>query len=384
MVFVYGIKSAPNLKSGHVWLLGLALIILGNLGQGDWDTGFLKPFYASGIQYYHDAIKINSWTEWLGSFNESQDELLTHTKTHPPFAVLIHYWLLKAVGYHLSPVAIVFTLISSLSIIFVWHILKVFDTPPGNRNLIAILFSVIPAINIYSAVSLDGVILTTSTIFLFGTVILYHAKKPTLLGLLSLLIGLVTTNLLTYGGVFLIAVAGILALEELLLYKKSTLAISLSISVGIFILLIALLFSTYGYNHFQGFLTAAALENPDGFRGLATPMEYIATRVEGVCEILLFLSIGFVAMFFHPDRLGFSWFDWRRAEVSIMLAGIVVLLAMFISGAYRTGETARAALFIYPYLILSLTKTNRRVLKNILWLAGLQTLGMQLVGGYFW
>ena len=84
------------------------------------------------------------------------------------------------------------------------------------------------------------------------------------------------------------------------------------------------------------------------------------------------------------NRLGFSWSDWRDISVGIMLSGLITLLAMFVSGAFSTGETARAALFIYPYIMLALKNSNVRILRDILILAGLQTFGMQLFGRYFW
>jgi len=66
------------------------------------------------------------------------------------------------------------------------------------------------------------------------------------------------------------------------------------------------------------------------------------------------------------------------------------LLAMFATGAFRTGETARACLFIYPYLLLPVAAqldhqqpdaSDRRLL---VWLVFGQTLLMQTFGGYFW
>jgi len=67
-----------------------------------------------------------------------------------------------------------------------------------------------------------------------------------------------------------------------------------------------------------------------------------------------------------------------------MLSGLITLLAIFASGAFRTGETARAALFIYPYFMLALRNADSIILKDILIIAGLQTTAMQLLGGYFW
>lgn len=373
-----------RLRLHQIWLIGLALIILANLGQGDWDSAFHKPFYESGIQYYHDAIKIQSWLKWLASFNDSQPNLLIHTRTHPPFAVLVHYWLLCLSEGSLPFLAITFVAISSLSIILVWQMFNCLGVARDRCNLIAVLFSVIPAVNIYGGVSLDGIVLTTSTLFLYA-IVLHHSSHPrSWLEIPFLIAGFTLTNLLTFGGIFLALVAGILALRELILNRRLSLFINLAVTLGTFLILVGAMSHLLGYSHLEAFLTASALENPQGFQGFHKPLEYLATRVECICEIMLFLSFGLLAMLFHPRRLGFSWSDWYRTDVGIMLSGIVALLAILASGAYRTGETARGAIFIYPYLALALTQADSRILKSLIGLAGFQTLMMQLLGGYFW
>ncbi|MCP4745379.1 MAG: hypothetical protein GY874_04435 [Desulfobacteraceae bacterium] len=377
-------RFIPKLNVYQVWFIGISLIVLGNLGQGGWTSAFHNPFLNSDIQYYYDAIKIDSWPDWLTAFNSNQHKLLTHTRTHPPFAIFIHYILLQVSKDNITFLAVAFTLVSSLSIILVWNIFKTLELPLEKRNLLSIIFSVIPAVNIYCAVCLDGIILTSMTLFLFGVVLILKSEKLSFLAIISILLGFTITNLLTYGGVFLIAVASINALREFIIYRRFNIAVSLTISIVVFILLTYIMTTVNGYNHVEGFFTASALENPNGFRLFHWPMRYLATRIENICEILLFLSIGFLALLFHPKRLGFSWLNWQDTPIGVMLSGLITLLAMFLSGAFHTGETARSALFIYPYIMLALTNASSNVLKDILILAGLQTFGMQLLGGYFW
>ena len=127
---------------------------------------------------------------------------------------------------------------------------------------------------------------------------------------------------------------------------------------------------------------ASALENPDGFRLFHTPAAYIATRIENICEIALFASIGYLAILLqNPNQLRLSWKD---SHTPIMIFGPLILLLMFATGAFRTGETARAALFIYPYLLMLIIRLPTPTLRLLLLLAGLQTLAMQLLGEYHW
>jgi len=261
---------------------------------------------------------------------------------------------------------------------------KVLDVPLAERNLLALLFSVLPSVNIYSAVSLDGLILTTSALFLLGLTILLTEKRVSLAGVSSFLIGLIITNLLTYGGLFLFAVAGIQAIKECVLKRKCVVVIVGGIGIVLSMLSLYVLKSAFGYNHLAAFAVTAALENPDGFRGWSEPLVYICTRVEGVSEIALFLSFGCLAALFCPARLGIAWSEWRSIEAGIVISGAAMLLAMFLSGAFKTGETARCALFIYPYIMLAFRKANARSLKDLIVLAGLQTVVMQLAGDYAW
>ena len=66
------------------------------------------------------------------------------------------------------------------------------------------------------------------------------------------------------------------------------------------------------------------------------------------------------------------------------LTGISVLIAVLLTGAYKTGETARGCLFIYPYLLLLWTDGQRENLSKFTFLALTQTAVMQLIGNYFW
>ena len=384
IILVYAIRFVEQLTMYQLWLIGFSLIILGNLGQGDWDTAFLQPFYYGNMQYYHDAIKINSWNEWLESFNSYQRTGDTHTHTHPPMAVLIHFLFLKMTSNSLFFLSIIFVFISSLSIILVYKILKILDVPLVSGNLLTLLFSVIPAVNIYSAVSLEGLILTSSAFFLLGITILLKSKRLSLSGLSLITLGIIFTNLLTFGGIFLFAVVGLLAFREFAISRTFNVAFSFLISTVLFFAIIIVTNLIYNYNHFQAFITASSIENPNGFRGFYEPLKYLATRVTCIGEIVFFLSFGFLAILFYPKKLNISYFNISSAEMGIFYSSLITILLMLASGAFRTGEMARPAIFIYPFFLLTLSKADSTLLKDILLFAGVQTVLMQLLGNYFW
>jgi len=213
IVFFISLKYSVRFNMLHVWIIGLTLIILGNLAQGSVDTAFYKPFYELNIPYYHDATQITDWRAWLSSFNINQPELSLHSRTHPPFAVILHYFVL-IIGSHKSFItAGLFILLSTLSIILIWQIMKSLRLHPQQCSQLALLFSVIPAFNIYSALSLDGIIATTCTISLLGMVKIVN-RGVSLSGTLLFIGGILLTNLLTFGGTFLVATACLIAMRN--------------------------------------------------------------------------------------------------------------------------------------------------------------------------
>jgi hypothetical protein len=383
VVFFLAIKHVSRFNLVQVWLLGLALIVLGNLAQGSVDTAFYLPFYGHGGQYYHDAIQITGWRQWLRDFNANQTQLQNHSQTHPPFAVLVQYLLLEIGNRHLFILAGAFILLSSLSIILVWQILRESDLPAPRSSELALLFAVIPAFNIYSAVSIEGVIAMLSTLFLLGVIKIVR-QGMSRLGMLLFAAGLLLANLLTFIGTFLLATACLIGLREILLKKKADVLIALFVTLLLGVLVYFIMLRGLGYDHLEAFLTAARYDNPEGFRALHVPLDYVMTRIEDMAEIALFLSLGALAVLFHRDHLKLQITDFHDEITSIFLAGVFSLLLMFLVGAFKTGETARICLFIYPYIMLVLRKLDDSTLRAVTIFAGLQTIIMQTFGGYFW
>ncbi|MCK4409842.1 MAG: hypothetical protein KAW67_07135 [Candidatus Eisenbacteria sp.] len=351
----------PRLTQTRAWLLGLGFIVLGNLAQGGLRRAFLLPLqlFQPGRLYMEAACRIDSWTEWLGSFTGLQSTLFRAPGTHPPFAVLL-YRLLGTPGV----VAIVFTLIASLSIPLVGRVLLTVGMDRKRAALGALLFALVPAVNIYCGVSLDGVILTTCSLCLLGLARLVYEDRWSWGAFAMTGVGLLLTNALTFGGLFLAGVMLALAFR-----KREVLRALLLVAV-VSVVVVAVLRLAFGYDHIRAFLNASTLENPHGFELIGNTVHYAFTRLENVGNVLLLMPLTALALFLHrrPERIGG--------------AAIAVLGAVFLTGAYRTGETARATLFIYPFLFLSFRDLNEATLRYLIAGAGIQTIIMQLIAGY--
>ncbi len=384
VVLAGALWRARPLGEWEAFVVGLVLVCLGNLGQGGWDEGFLSPFYLEPFQYYHDALRVGDWRSWLADFNHRQPGLKMHGRTHPPFAVLLHVALMRAPGGGLPLLAAGLVVLSCLSISLVWRTLRVLGVPAHERGLLALLFSVLPAVNVYAAASLDGVVMTCATIWLFGLVRLRSGYGARGVSLALMAAGLVLTNLLTYGGVFLVAAGGLAGLYDRWKGRGRGVLDATVVAVAVFAAVALLLFLVFGYDHVAGFRMASYLENPRGFRGFEEPVVYAMTRLEGVAEIGLFFSIACTATLLRGRGLREDAPDRVDHALPVMMAGTATLLLMLAAGAWRTGETARACMFIYPYLLLAFSGLGRQRVTDLCILAGAQTAAMQLLGDYYW
>lgn len=360
----------------------IILILLGNFSQGSIHNIFLRSFIDTDFQYYHDAIKIDNGYDFISHFNENQENLLMHSKTHPPFAVWLHYILLKISNHSVLGLSLFMSSIGLFAIVPLIKIFSLLNVSKSYRNLLLIIFALIPAVNIYSVVSIDAVLLTFSLIFLYGLLLINQAQKITIKGILITLIGFTLSNSISFGGTFLAALAFIFCVYNIIYKKDYHTFINFSIVGILFLFILVVLYVSLNYNHIEAFFNASKSENPRGFRGFDQPFIYFFTRIECISEILLFLSFAFFAYLFRSKV-----FNLKTSNINFIIPMIafISLGLMFIMGAYGTGETARACLFIYPYFILLLINIkDKQILYNIAYIALIQTFGMQLIGEYFY
>lgn len=366
-----------------IYIICTLLIVFGNMGQGNVDIAFLQPFYFKGRQYYADAIKITDWRLWILNFNNNLESFQMHTRTHPPYTTLIHYAFLELFNGSILGLSLSFLAISLCSFPLLNLLMKNFRIDKTKRKFLLILFAIIPSVNIYLLVSIDALVLTFTLLFLCGISTIFVKNKLSFVGILMSVAGLILTNMITFSGLFLFAFLGLLVLFTL--YKKQY---SVFISSIICILLtVAFFYGSYevtGSNHWETFREASHSENPNGFILFHSPIVYFFTRLEDIGEILIFLSFAYVALLFSFKNETLGLFSDEQITV-FSLTGIIALGLMFLTGAYGTGETARACLYIVPFFILFLKGLNsNRTLKLLYVLCLLQTFGMQLIGNYYW
>ena len=197
------------------------------------------------------------------------------------------------------------------------------------------------------------------------------------------LVSLLCASMLTFGACFL---GPVLVAVEILTRRSLWRSAAILMGAGIFYVAIYL---ATGFDYLWAFRTASVLENPGGFMAVTKPASYFLTRLEDIADILWYFGPFLLVLSVSGMRL--LWRSRSHPEVlATTVLGLLTLAAMFLSGAFRTGETARACLFIVPYLMLPVaaylqhrgcTMHDKRVLA---WLVFGQTLAMQTLGGYYW
>jgi len=245
------------------------------------------------------------------------------------------------------------------------------------------LFVLLPAVQIYYLTSLDALI----TVAALGAIYCFTRDSPavaTFGTLACLFVAASQTFMTVFLGPLLIGLA---------LLRRDRVAPLVVIgvaSLGIYVFVNVVL----GYDYIASFLTASHQQNPNGFFPLVEPLRYLTTRVEDIAEIVLFLTPVLAVLAVRGTRVlwrsarGLSRIDREPLVIFGLAAGS--LLGLFVVGVYHTGETARGALFIYPFLLIPVAAairaadpTRRREALLAAAVFG-QTLLMQLVGDYLW
>jgi hypothetical protein len=369
--------SAVGRKLGYIIGLGIILLVVTNFFQGA-VLGFIRPItgiFSGAWQYYDEAVRISQPLYFFSHFENIQLNLYQHSVTHPPGATLIFYWLNKSFG---SPEAIALAIAvfsAFFSGFFLYKILKGAMDKELSRY-ITFLFLLIPAIQIYYLACLEALVAS----LLLGALFFFLYPKPAA-GIAGTVLFTFLASCLTFLFAFILPVLG--GYE---LWRSKSLKKTGSVILGLALAHTALYF-LFGYNYLNSFWIAATYENIGRATPLFHSLEYFLTRLEGILEIVLFFGPFLGILFFRGVR-------FKNAPLSSLMSltglGVFTLLAMFIAGFFRTGETARICLFIYPYLLFPVAEYFKEIhlslkeKKQILALVFVQTVIMQLLGSYYW
>lgn len=364
--------------SAVVLILGFTFIHGVDVGfyapiASDAQSGVLIPYSPDGQEYYHDALKVGDAGEFFRNYNVIQPTLHRHSHTHPPGAVLTFYFLWKMFGDP-AVIAVVIMLLALLPTVWVGYRLFIADIADDTSRYLSFLLVLLPAVQIYYLATIDAIVAALLTATVYSCCFGKDGKS-----IAAAAAALAASFLLTFVSLFILPV--IVGFELITKRSVRRSAIVVGSVVGIHVLF----YLFFGYNAWQSFRTASLFENPDGFMLFVEPANYLFTRLEDVAEIFVFFGPFLALLFVRGFR------DLKKRPLNLLAAlACGTLLAMFLTGAFRTGETARACLFLFPYLLAPVgyyiadrgTSAGERSFLASLVFA--QALGMQLFGNYHW
>ena len=367
-------QAPERLRHALAALIG-TLTILGTTATHGWERGFVHPVAgreprAAPAQYWHDAANQRLETganalRFVRDYARIQPTLGEHGRTHPPGAVLFFAALRQATGNR-AGIAAVLICAASVALVAIGFRLA------GASPFVVLFFCVLPAVQVYFCATLDAVV--AGLLFVAVTSLWQPARRGAVVGTLALF----AASFLTFGVVWVVPV--LLAVN---VARTRRFPFRAAAMLAVVALVYGVVYAATGFDYIAAFRWASQSENPDGFRLFATPAEYVATRIENITDLLVFAGA------FAP------WAVWHGAKKArhealpvwvAFAAGAASLALLFLAGAYRTGETARACLFLYPLAALwaehaPLTEPERRTL-----LAASLALSafFQCAGFYFW
>lgn len=352
----------------------ISLTILTNLFQG-YQYGLVQPVMGHGnrdFSYWSDASMVQHMgaVKYLKNYTVLQPTVGYHARVHPPGPVLLLSAMRSILKYP-ELISISMLLISSLSIILLYQYSLAF-TSPKNAQWISLLYGLLPAVQIYSLASIDALV----AMFSIGALGSWILKKRGYI--IQTFIFTVLVAAFNFSIVWLIAVLAVISYQ-----RDGNSFVKLSMLMGLAYISIRV---TTGYDYLHSFQVAASFEGVrDGFYGFIDPASYLATRMQDLLEPLVFLGPGvglsIIAALRRPQHHPLR----QLARASIIIFGIFLLF-----GAYYTGETARAALYLIPPLLLNLSldievlAPSKRHMKTMLRLVCIQTVIMQIMGYYSW
>ena len=265
-------------------------------------------------------------------------------------------------------------LASVIGTVFFVRKLMLTEFAETTAGYMAFLMVLLPAIQIYYLATIDALITT----LLIGTLYLFCFGKGAK-ALAGACMMVCVSFLLTFVSLFILPV---LVGFDLIVRRSAKRSLILIATLAGFH---TLLYLFIGYDAYHSFRAASTFENPSGFMIFTDPANYFFTRLEDIAEIIFFFGPFLLVLFIR----GIKNIKLRPLDVLTVL-GCVTLVGMFLSGAWRTGETARACAFIYPFLLfpvgryLETTGAGPGERIQLASLVFLQSVGMQVFGNYFW
>jgi len=345
-----------------------------------------KPFDWPGSEYFSDVPAARGVGQFLHGYVQNLYHYSIHSRTHPPGAVLVLYFVARGLGPGIGTAAWSAVFITATGVA-PFYLLARRLAGRQTASIALALYATAPSLVLFGATSMDGVFLVA---MLWSAFLLHRVIVEPGMGN-SVVAGIVlaASLMLSYVTVCVGVMAFIYAILELAASRKQIgrVAGSLVVCGMVIVLCLAILYGLTGFNYFA---CLQASRFYDHYTMRTSSMSFSRYLDISLSNLIAFLiGVGFpVVVLWWKQTMGSII---RRTPADrFNMAGVASVLIFSFSGLF-THETERIWLFFVPVGLLAAASwigragnTERRLLEWTMGLAFMQTWLMQLLLFTMW
>ena len=345
-----------------------------------------KPFDWPGSEYFSDVPAVRGVGPFLHGYVQNLYHYSIHTRTHPPGAVLILYFVARALGPGIEAAAWSAVFITATAVAPFYLLARRLAGPQTAWTALA-LYAAVPSLVLFGATSMDGVFLVA---MLWSMYFLHRAiEQPGMVN--SVLAGIVLAASLMLSYVT-VCVGVMMLLYAVLKLAESRerighLIASLAVCAMVIVLCLAAVYRLTGFNYLA---CLQASRFYDHYAMRTTHMSFSRYLDISFSNLIAFLiGVGFpVLVLWWKQSIRSA--NARTPADRFNVAGVASVLIFSFAGLF-THETERIWLFFVPVGLLAAAAwigrsaaMARRLLEWAMALTFLQTWLMQLLLFTIW
>ena len=327
-----------------LWIVFI-LFSVGVAGFRDGSLGIYEPFTRSQWDYAGDLPLVKSIPQFLRDYASLNPKLSVHGSVHPPGNVLVLYILQKIFKVDFLGLAMLVTGIGGAFVFPVYYFWRQFIPEAETRKLLS-LFIFIPSIVMFSATSMDAIMMTFSWLAL--SVSFWGWKKG---GLAAFIGGVLAGIALLMHFLFLLF--GIVFLSFLVyLYQRADIRERLVIvkraiwSLFGFLAFNAFLYFSTGYSVAANFFVAKSIHYNIAEASAPAVSAYLLFAFTNIFAFSFYFGISNIILFLWSGNR-----ELFRNKKFLASIGFCAVFFFVLSGIFQ-GEVERLWLFLIPLFIL--------------------------------
>jgi hypothetical protein len=307
-----------------------------------------KPFDRPGSEYFSDVPAVRGVGQFLHGYVSNLYRYSLHARTHPPGAVLVLYFVARALGPGIATAAWSAVFITATGVAPFYLLVRRLAGRHIASTALA-LYAVAPSLVLFGATSMDGVFLVAmlwSTYFLHRAIVEPRVGNAIIAGIV-----LAASLMLSYVTVCVGVMMFIYAILEYAGSRKQIGAVagSFAVCAMAIVLCLAILYRLTGFNYLA---CLQASRFYDHYTMRTSSMSFSRYLDISFSNLIAFLiGVGFPVVVLWWKQTIRSVIAWTPAD-RFNLAGVASVLIFSFAGLF-THETERIWLFFVPVGLLA-------------------------------